>query len=102
MSRFRFYIFPRLCQALSALVLLGGLWVLWRSMGRPMPPGVGLPPGGDRQFPPHGTTSPPAPFATRTACGSAKQTPGRYAGPGTPLPSWSWSEPLVYCGGQRP
>ena len=37
MSRFRFYIFPRLCLALSALVLLGGLWVLWLSMGRPMP-----------------------------------------------------------------
>ena len=103
MSRFRFYIFPRLCLALSALVLLGGLWVLWLSMGRPMPT-QGWPAARPEtaRFLPTVPPPPPAPFATRTACGSAKQTPGRYAGPGTPLPSWSWSEPLVYCGGQRP
>lgn len=52
-SRFRFYIFPRLCLALSALVLLGGLWVLWLSMGRPMPTqGLACRPGGDRPVPP--------------------------------------------------
>ena len=37
MSRFRFFILPRICLALSALALLTGLWVLWLSLGRPMP-----------------------------------------------------------------
>ena len=37
MKRFRYYILPRVCLALSVLVLLSGLWVLWLSLGRPMP-----------------------------------------------------------------
>lgn len=37
MKRFRYYILPRLCLALSVLVLLLGLWALWLSLGRPMP-----------------------------------------------------------------
>ena len=36
MSRFRFYILPRVCLVLSILVLLLGLWALWLSLGRPM------------------------------------------------------------------
>ena len=37
MKRFRYYILPRLCLALSVLVVLLGLWALWLSLGRPMP-----------------------------------------------------------------
>ena len=37
MKRFRYYILPRVCLVLSVLVLLFGLWVLWFSLGRPMP-----------------------------------------------------------------
>lgn len=37
MSRFRFHILPRLLLALSVLALAAGLWVLWLSLGRPMP-----------------------------------------------------------------
>ena len=37
MSRFRFYILPRLCLGLSVLLLLFGGWVLWLSLGRPLP-----------------------------------------------------------------
>lgn len=37
MSRFRFYILPRLLLALSVLALTAGLWVLWLSLGQPMP-----------------------------------------------------------------
>ena len=37
MSRFRFYILPRLCLGLSVLFLLFGGWVLWLSLGRPLP-----------------------------------------------------------------
>lgn len=63
MSRFRFYIFPRLCLALSALVLLGGLWVLWLSMGRPMPTqGLACRQAETARFLPHGTTSASAPL----------------------------------------
>ena len=63
MSRFRFYIFPRLCLALSALVLLGGLWVLWLSMGRPMPTqGLACRQAETARFLPHGTTSASGPL----------------------------------------
>lgn len=41
MSRFRFYILPRLCLGLSVLFLLFGGWVLWLSLDRPLPT-VGL------------------------------------------------------------
>ena len=61
MSRFRFYIFPRLCLALSALVLLGGLWVLWLSMGRPMPTQA-CRQAETARFLPHGTTSASGPL----------------------------------------
>ena len=37
MKRFRYCILPRVCLVLSVLVLLFGLWVLWLSLGRPMP-----------------------------------------------------------------
>ena len=37
MKRFRYYILPRVCLALSVLVVLLGLWALWLSLGRPMP-----------------------------------------------------------------
>ena len=37
MSRFRYSILPRICLTFSILVLLSGLWVLWLSLGRPMP-----------------------------------------------------------------
>ena len=37
MSRFRYSILPRICLIFSILVLLSGLWVLWLSLGRPMP-----------------------------------------------------------------
>ena len=37
MSRFRFYILPRICLGLSVLLLLFGLWTLWLSLERPMP-----------------------------------------------------------------
>lgn len=37
MSRFRFYILPRICLGLSTLLLLFGLWTLWLSLGRPLP-----------------------------------------------------------------
>ena len=56
MKRFRYYILPRVCLVLSVLVLLFGLWALWLSLGRPCPPGAGLPPAETAHFAPHGRT----------------------------------------------
>ena len=37
MSRFRYVILPRLLLALSALALLAALFLLWLTLGRPLP-----------------------------------------------------------------
>lgn len=68
MSRFRFYILPRLVLGLSVLALLGGLWVLWRSLGAPLPTAeLACRRAETAYFQPHGRTVASGPVRFREA-----------------------------------